>query len=759
MSRPLPPAAPPPHPARWQSCLTCSVLLGLLVGAGGLVIGATWVGLQLMVNPNALAWVNRYLPEWTQIPIDEAIPPESLSEIQAAIAQTGYTAGAAIPLVEAGASPDGSTDILIPVIERLNPCDASTCDRIVELQHYQPAQGRSPVALFHLIQRVSITGIEQSAIVAPLAQAGLDVAGSSRSLPLSALEVFRGGPIPGVWLTLHGTWSQGDQTVRYGQIVRFNPRQGYLRALTRWVSPTNELPTWQEITAGGTPELVVNQSVGLEPNFQVYQVQPIAFAPDPVDLVALTLSPSAIADPTFENALTLARSGLWSPAQASLDRLRKNQSLWTPGAEGQYDLIRLHASVTQAQANQAWASPSQQILAQLIDGRWEAALKTLEDTQTHRTEIVSLLKSDRGRLENRLDSALKVYPGNTKLLVWGTLLRGSKTNAADGLAWLAKQLKVSTDARVQAVTMLRLTDAAVVATEAGASHFSQILGTAEALPGITPSAWLQPEGEDLQLPVGHRWYQIEVTRFHDGQGWQRSPFASLGAPAQPTARLWKRLGLDTDNQIQLLHWSADGQQQSVGTVVRALRTTGDRLWLLASGESSISAAEGRSPRAFALSATALQWLSPSATSLISYTQQQPDAATPLVNNLWQVLRQAGYLTEIQAPRPEDLPLALQELPVQQIDLTADGKPEVLVTLYADSLAQLQPTKPKPKGAFQSLLFDASGKLLYSELGQPSQTLLAIATLSSGEPAILLSDTNTYRLQQWSPQRQAFESTP
>ncbi len=757
MSRPLPPASSPP--ARWQSCLTCSVILSLLVGAGGLVIGAMWVGLQLMVNPNALAWVNRYLPEWTQIPIEETTPPQSLSEIQAAIAQTGYSAGAAIPLVEAGASPDDPTDILVPVLERLNPCEANTCDRIVELQHYQPAQGRSPVDVFHLIQRVSITGMEQSAIVAPLARAGLDVASSSRSLPFSQLELFRGGPTPGVWLTLYGTWSQGDQSVRYGQIVRFNPRQGYLRALTPWVSPTNELPTWQEITAGGAPELVINQSVGLEPAFQVYQVQPIPFTPDPVDLVALTLSPSAIADPTFENALTLARSGLWSPAQASLDRLRKNQALWTPGAEAQYDLIRLHAGVTQAQANQAWASPSQQILAQLIDGRWEAALKTLESTQPHRTEIVSLLKSDRGRLENRLDSALRVYPGNTKLLVWGTLLRGSKTNAADGLAWLNKQLKVSADARSQAVAMLRLTDAAILATEPGASHFSQIIGSAEALPGITPSAWLRPDGEALELPAGQRWYQIEVTRFHDGRDWQRSPFASLGAPTQPAARLWKRLGLDTDNQIQLLQWTPDGQQQSVITVVKALRTTGDRLWLLAAGEPSSPSTDGSSSRAFALSATALQWLAPSATSLIGYAQQQPDAATPLVSNLWQVLRQAGYLTEVQAPRPEDLPLVIQELPIQQIDLTADGKPELLVTLYADSLAQLQPAKPRPKGAFQSLLFDASGKLLYSELSQPSQTLLAIATLSSGEPAILLSDANTYRLQQWSPQRQAFESTP
>ena len=57
------------------------------------MIGATWVDLQLMVNPNALAWVNRYLPEWTQIPIEETTPPQSLSEIQAAIAQSGYRAG------------------------------------------------------------------------------------------------------------------------------------------------------------------------------------------------------------------------------------------------------------------------------------------------------------------------------------------------------------------------------------------------------------------------------------------------------------------------------------------------------------------------------------------------------------------------------------------------------------------------------------------------------------------------------------------
>ena len=42
------------------------------------------------------------------------------------------------------------------------------------------------------------------------------------------------------------------------------------------------------------------------------------------------------------------------------------------------DVIRLHSQLTKTQAEKNWASPSQQVLADLIDGRWEKALQVFE---------------------------------------------------------------------------------------------------------------------------------------------------------------------------------------------------------------------------------------------------------------------------------------------------------------------------------------------------------------------------------------------
>ena len=35
-----------------------------------------------------------------------------------------------------------------------------------------------------------------------------------------------------------------------------------------WTSPNGQLPKWQQVTGGGAKELVIDQTVGLEPHLQ-----------------------------------------------------------------------------------------------------------------------------------------------------------------------------------------------------------------------------------------------------------------------------------------------------------------------------------------------------------------------------------------------------------------------------------------------------------------------------------------------------------
>lgn len=52
------------------------------------------------------------------------------------------------------------------------------------------------------------------------------------------------------------------------------------------------------------------------------------------------------------------------------------------------DLIRLYAQFTQGEAEKTWASPSQEVLADLIDGRWGKPCGYFR----HRQKILKRLK-------------------------------------------------------------------------------------------------------------------------------------------------------------------------------------------------------------------------------------------------------------------------------------------------------------------------------------------------------------------------------
>jgi hypothetical protein len=202
-----------------------------------------------------------------------------------------------------------------------------------------------------------------------------------------------------------------------------------------------EAPVWKKITGDRNPELLINQTVGMEPQFEMYQVKPLNFVPSPVQLQPVSLAEPALESVRFANALQLGRGRLWSTSLQWLESLKQEipAQEWSIDAQAQMDLIRWHAQATATQAEGSWASPSQQVLANLIDGRWERALTVFIASQEASQEMTALLTADTGRLENRMKSALKVGSDKPVIRTWMVLLIAAQKGKKAAIAWLKTQ--------------------------------------------------------------------------------------------------------------------------------------------------------------------------------------------------------------------------------------------------------------------------------------------------------------------------------
>jgi len=429
-----------------------AVLLVLLAAAG--VVGSGWLALQLMVNPQALSWINQLVPDWIPVPVSGLKPPQTLQEIQTGIRQTGRIPGEPLPLGKNKSFLDGKStvsDLLIPLLAQ-QPNATNDSPKIVELRVYQsiPLQSRKPnqTLRFQLVNQLAIVGPQESFAIAPLVNASSTSQGSTRSLPLTSLRFEDKAPAQGVWLNLSGLWNRRDETVAYGQIVHYNPDHLYLGTMLEWSSTTGQPPLWRELTGKGLPELIINQTLGMDPQFKVYQVKPRSFLPDPIQLEPVSLADPALDSPVYSKALLLARNGLWSTGWKWLQSYKQRSGgkggNWSASAQAQVDLVHLHAQITKTQADQSWASPNQQVLANLMDGRWTRALKVFEDSPENGQETAALLKADSGQIQNRLQAALQVEPGQPDVKTWKALLIAAQRGEAAAIAWVKKQPKTTT---------------------------------------------------------------------------------------------------------------------------------------------------------------------------------------------------------------------------------------------------------------------------------------------------------------------------
>ncbi|MBE9126943.1 MULTISPECIES: hypothetical protein [unclassified Coleofasciculus] len=772
-----------------SGCLVKLGAIAALMTMSAAIAGSIWLAIRLTIDPNSVSWLNQFLPEWTRIPIADASPPQTLRAIQNEVRDKGLVAGESISLNTGEPFPE--SPILLPLLKSQPNCQTN-CLQIVELRVYQPTLPSRTETTYQLVHQLTITPPEEYFVLSSLADTEATNVGASHTLPLKKLDRLDDrAPATGLWFNLWGQQRRDGSPMNYGQIIHYNPDYTHLSVMVEWTSPNESQPYWQQVTGESTPELVINQTVDLEPQFKVYQIQPRQFVPNPIALEEISLAQPALDTPTYRKALMLARNGLWSTALRWLQPESKINEL--VAAQAQMDVIRLHAQFTESQANQIWATPSQQILAYLIDGRWVAALQVVQASGSDAEalqKIAALLKSDSGGLWQRVEAALKANSDDRSAKTWGALILTIQEGRDRATAWL-KQLPstqpetTTPDDYADIYAFVGYLDAALVQASPITTHLSQIVGTAQSLKNVKPEDWLQPGAGELSpqssskpltnplsalknpLPTlqkepQHIWYQVQVAAFNDGQRWRQAPFSNLQlSTVDPGRQLWKYLGLDTDPRIQIAVSTADGRQESIIAMVKAVSYRGGIIQLLAAGDAL--PAEKQS-RPLAYTETALRWLEPGSISLSDLNQLQPQWVTAIMPVLWSELVKSGKQSSQTFP---SMPVMLQEMGhwlVQPIDLTGNSQPEAVLTLYENlaggerKLDIKRPEQDSKQYKPRTLIFSERGVLLYSEFSKDASTsLTAIADLGDGGSAALVLDGKSfYSLKRWSPQRQRFE---
>ena len=731
-------------PSKGGLSVTLTVI-ATTIATSGLIVGGIWLSILTLIDPNAIVWLNQFLPEWTRIPVTYASPPKTLASIQDEIYSLGLIPGEPLSI-------DSEGTFLLPVLASAPGC-STDCRQIVALRVYEPNKSNHDYKGYWLVSELPINAPEEDFV---LSSQTTDDANVSHSLPLKTITRLEDNvPGEGLWFKLFGQTVGSSSPMSYGQVIHYNPERQHLSVMVQWQNPNELQPYWQQVTGSSTPEFVVNQTVGLEPQFKVYQLQPRQFVPDPIALEEVSLNTPALESQAYRDALLLARHGLWSPAWQLLKS--QDQKNWSAAAQAQMDVIQLHAQATQAQSKKIWASPSSSILAHLIDGRWGDGLVVLQNTPigTQLQEIVELLKTDSGRLWERVNAALKVNPNDQNVKAWGALMIAAKQDSPKAIAWLQKQQLSPVADNSKIYQLLDLLDIALTQDSSIGSHLSKIIGNSQQVKNVKLADWLQPTHQTipLQLEPNQVWYEVQVAAFHDGKRWQYTPFSDLQLPTVALGKqLWNYLGLDTDSRIQITVWTQEGSQESRIASVKAVSFREGVIHLLAAGEALPKAGKAQPSRLLAHTEAALRWLDPNSTSLWELNQEQPQWVSAILPVLRRELVKSGREAIIpgseQSPENSSLEGILENLAnwsVRPIDLTGNNQPEAVLTIYENR---------KPR----TLIFADTGKLLYSEFSQnASASLTAIADLGDGEtPTLLINEPNTYSLKRWSVERQRFE---
>ncbi|MEA5575222.1 hypothetical protein [Anabaena sp. UHCC 0451] len=755
--------------SQWRSWLLSTLSLAILLASSGVIIAFGWISILFILNPQQVSWLNEFLPAGIQIPINKKDIPQSIAEIQLALNKQNRIDGERLSLESANNNNNQNPKLfLLPIFQKRNNCQ-SDCQELVELRVYQRSRDLEfqfqAETYYDLITKLPITGLTKSVVESPLVKntAESENQGGKNYLPLNKIQAFNDPTLsPGLWFNLLGEHKQGDSQIIYGQIIHYNPQLRSLKLMLSWQNPNGQLPKWQQVTGGGAKELVIDKTIDLEPNLQVYQVEESKLVNNSVLLEAINLKPS-YEDFGYQKSLLLARNGLWTPADAWLTSLQKQQKRPFPDSvQGQIDLIGLHSQFTKIQADKNWASPSQQVQTALIDGRWERALQVLTTSYNNGQEISNLLKSDRGRLWNRTTVALRLNPSRKAVLAWAYLILTVQRGEQKANTWLQGQPNINEETLVYLQGLLaKLND------EVTNPHQSQIIGGVQTITKINNTNWLPVDGQaEVKITDNQTWYQVDVGAFHDGTSWLSYPFANFPLPKIQTSQFWaKILGISVDSTMQIVVWLPNGEQQINTVTIKAVQMRNGVLQLLAAGDFVLENQDNSlQPKHLALTAAALEWVQPSPISIQALSQQNPQVTQEILPTLWRSFQQSGDISPGEVPSFEEIKEKMSDWPVQMIDVTNDGNVDVVLSISSSAIASLTEAKNPDLGNEEeqkrprTVIFAANGQVIYTDFAINSQqTLTAIAKLKSDQSlALLVENNNKYSLRRWSATNQRLE---
>jgi len=696
----------------WPRWLGPLLLLTGMTLATTAVAVSIWLGGRLILQPQLPPWLSRWLPTPAT---SEPEAPQLWAAIQAEITANGQRLGQPVPLTSIP-SEDNETYSLWPVLTP-EPACGQGCWAITELRLYRQQTDTAP-PLWHLITRQSVAGVTDAAVVAPLLGTPLETPAAPHHRPLTTITPLVSPPgAAGDWFILHGL---GQQGLRYGQVIHVDLQHQRLSQLLPWSSPPGKLPQWQDLDGSAPPELVVDATVGLEPSFTAYQIR-LSPGSRHLQLQTLSLLPSALEvgslQSDYQQALQLARGRVWSAAQERLKALKQRAgSHWSIAAEGQLRLIGLHADYSQAQAERTWATPSQQVLAALLDGRWQVALSYLNQAPEASEALWQLLVDDRGRLWNRVVATLRVTPDHAIAQLWGGLILAAQESPAAAQQWLAQQADSAAPQKF-AATLATLEAArhptnppATASASAAApprqsqspsdSEISHILGRATPLT-LTPEDWqlLHPLPE---LTPDHRWYAVHISHWQTQQGWQQAQ------PAADWAAVASGQGWTADNPLTMVSWHQPAPE-AIPVRVYGWRLRQNTLSLLIQG-----------PIASAVNAP----FPPLVTSLETLAWLSQDTATPLPQFLSLYPHWRDRIVSLfDLPPAASLPPSLAMASLYQLPLGQDSRPATLIRPAPSPQSDTRAPTP-------TLIVAADGTVLYDDR-QQAQTFVALA--QSGAP--------------------------
>ncbi|NEQ47865.1 MAG: hypothetical protein F6K00_31790 [Leptolyngbya sp. SIOISBB] len=547
-----------------------------------------------------------------------------------------------------------------------------------------------------------------------------------------------------------------------------NPQLRSIHSLLTWHSPPGRLPAWHNVDQEGAPELLVNQSYGLEPRFQLYRVANLQATGTHTRLEEITLTPLSLADNqsaiAYKNALFLAQRGLWSDAQIRLSQVKAQLAAnWSVELEQQWQLVTLHGRFSAEQAQRDWSQPSQKLLALLLDGQWQAALTPLKEKKMGFPQaVLPLLKRDFSRVWPRLTATLQVNPNHKEARFWGALLLLAKENEAAALKWLADDAKspLREEFKTLAQTVTAPPPSAVVGatrpTQEDASAdvaiaattaplWTGLIAEATGLENLDPAAWQRPTNVAAwTLSPGQQWFTITLRSGYAQQQWQQPFTLPAELAEQPPEQLWQTLGLGNSATLQGIN-PTTGNPQTLA--IMGAQWQGQRLTLLARGVATTQPLIAVTPGLWNNLTTV------NSTGLASLLQSQPALGDRLLSTLQTHLGfdPTSLATTLQQQAAAVPPWAT----VRQVNLVDGNPPELVISLSPELLAS-QGLSAAGQQATE-LIMTAEGELLHSSVWSGAGSrLVGWVQSSSNQPVLVVMPGDRPQFLFWSPQNRRFQ---